>query len=348
MRSKKAFRNILAAFGFQFVSIISGFIIPRIIIGSFGSATNGMIASVSNILGYISLLEAGIGGVARASLYKPLALNDKETIENTINATQRFFRNIALIYVSYLFGIALMYPVIVDNEFDYFFVFSITIIIGFGTLIQYYLWGPIKYYCKQIKKKYISVTIQIIIVVLNAIAVVVLIQLGASIHIVKIVSSLVFVFKPIYLYVYVKHKYGIHIKRSKTTSRLHQKWDGFAHELAYFLRTNSDILIITVFLNIREVSVYTEYRMVVSSIEKIINTFASGVEAAFGDMIARNEKNALYINFNLYEFFAFSISTVLFSVTALLILPFISLYIGDVNDVNYYRSDWLVCWLSHQ
>ena len=41
----------------QFVTIISGFIIPRIILTTFGSEVNGLVSSLNQFLNYINLLK---------------------------------------------------------------------------------------------------------------------------------------------------------------------------------------------------------------------------------------------------------------------------------------------------
>ena len=63
------------------------------------------------------------------------------------------------------------------------------------------------------------------------------------------------------------------------------------------MHENTDITVLTLFTNVKEVSVYSVYYMVVSSIKKLTVTFSTGLEAAFGNMIAKNEKRALDKNF---------------------------------------------------
>ena len=40
---------------------------------AYGSDVNGLVSSITQFLGYIALVEGGVGGVIRAALYKPLA-----------------------------------------------------------------------------------------------------------------------------------------------------------------------------------------------------------------------------------------------------------------------------------
>ena len=51
------FINSISSLLLQMVTIISGFIIPRLILKTFGSEVNGLVSSLNQFLGYITLLE---------------------------------------------------------------------------------------------------------------------------------------------------------------------------------------------------------------------------------------------------------------------------------------------------
>ena len=72
-RGDIAMKNISSNLILQLVVIVSGFIIPKLLIGSFGSDTYGLVASITQFLSLIMLLEAGIGPVIKAKLYKYIA-----------------------------------------------------------------------------------------------------------------------------------------------------------------------------------------------------------------------------------------------------------------------------------
>ena len=58
MRSKKALKNIISSLLLQLITIICGLILPRAIIGEYGSNVNGLISSITQFLTYITLLES--------------------------------------------------------------------------------------------------------------------------------------------------------------------------------------------------------------------------------------------------------------------------------------------------
>jgi len=337
LRSKKALANVITSLLLQFTLILSGFIIPWLIIRTYGSSVNGVIASITQFLAFFSLIEGGIGGVVRAALYKPLARNDVITVSRTLKSAEKFFKNISYVFIAFLLLMAIGYPYLVSYGFNKTFIFTLVIILGFRTISQYLFGMTYQILLQADQKSYLTSLLHIIAVVLSTIIATILINLGASIHIVQLFSAFIFVLKPIALHIYVKRKYKIINDATEDKSALKQKWDGLGHHIAYFLHNRTDIVLLTLFTNVIEVSVYSIYLMVATGIRNLTTTFASGIEAVFGDMIAKGEKESLENNFNIFEFLFFLLTTVLFTSAALLILSFVSVYTKGVTDANYFR-----------
>ena len=76
--------NIVSTFLLQFVTIVSGFIIPKSILAAFGSEVNGLISSLTQFLNYINLIEGGVSSVIMSSLYTPLFEKNQKNSENLI------------------------------------------------------------------------------------------------------------------------------------------------------------------------------------------------------------------------------------------------------------------------
>ena len=71
-RKKLLALNTSSSLIFQLTTIVCGFIVPRIILKSYGSEVNGLINSIMQFLAIISFLELGVGAVIQSSLYNPL------------------------------------------------------------------------------------------------------------------------------------------------------------------------------------------------------------------------------------------------------------------------------------
>lgn len=343
MRGKRAMLNSAASLLLEFVTVICGFIVPRLIIGTYGSEVNALTSSITQFLSYIALVEAGVGGVIRAALYKPLAEKNAAATSSIIKSTENFFRKIAYIFVGYMVLLAAVFPVLVNKDFGWTFTASLVIIIGLSTFAQYYFGMTYTVLVQADQRRYITSFLQIGTIVLNAVMVVIFIKLGASIHVLKLATSLIYVLRPLILNIYVRKKYKIDRKAKPDNEAVAQRWDGLGHHIAYFVNLNTDVVILTVFsklsssLALAEVSVYTIYYSVVNGVMKVASSLSAGVEAALGDMIAKKEYDNLNRKFNLYEFVSFNLVTVLFTCAGLLIVPFMSVYMRGVTDADYIR-----------
>lgn len=342
MRSKKAIKNIITSVFQQIISFVCGLIVPRSIIIAFGSSVNGLISSITQFLSYISLLEAGIGPVIKAALYKPIAQKDKYEIEKILKSSQRFFRVISGIFIIYLIILCFIYPLIVAEQFDFWFTISLIIIISISTFAEYFFGMVYKLYLQAEQQTYITSILQTGTIILNAISTIVLIKLNANIQIVKLVSAFVFVLRPIIQNIYVKKKYNIDFKEVKEKYTLRQKWDGLAQHIAAVVHSSTDIAVLTVFTNTAEVSVYTVYLSIVNGIKNTVQAFTGGIDASFGDMIVRREKENLNKSFKTYELFYYTLITIVYIVTMIMILPFVSVYTSGITDINYYRPTFAI------
>ena len=338
MRSKKAIKNIILSLILQIITIICGFIVPKLIISTYGSSVNGLISSITQFLAYITLLEAGFGPVIKSILYKPFADKNKSETEKILKASEKIFRRLSYIFIIYIVLLCIILPIILNNNFDKLFTLSLIVIISISTFFEYYFGMTYRLYLQAKQNNYVISIIQIGTLILNTIMVVILIKFNTSIQIVKLFSSIIFIFRPILQNIYVKKKYNINLKNINPDYKIKQKWDGLIQHIAYIIHTNTDIIILTLFCNLKEVSVYSIYYLVVSNIRNVVcNSFINGVDSAFGDMIAKNEKDKLNESFNLYEGLYMSISTILFISTLFLIVPFVKIYTKGIVDANYIR-----------
>lgn len=337
MRSKKALLNISSNFILQVVSIIYGFIVPKIIITNFGSDVNGLISSITQFLAYISLLESGFGPVVKSALYKPLSKKDNKEIANILKTSEKFFRNIAKVFIIYIISLCFIYPLIINNNFDKVFTISLILIISISTFAEYFFGMTYRLFLQADQKNYIISFIQIITYIISVVIVMLLAYFKANIQVIKLASGLIFVLRPIMQNWYVKRKYNICFNESSSDYKLKQKWDGLAQHIAAVIHGNTDITILSIMCNLTEVSVYSVYSLVVKGIKQFAQIFSTGIDSSFGDMIAKDEKENLCKKFNIYEVLYFTIITILFSCTMVLIVPFVSVYTKNVTDANYIR-----------
>lgn len=337
MRSKKAIMNILASFGLQLAVAISGLVVPRYILVAFGSNVNGLVSSITQFLSYIALVEGGIGGVTRAALYKPLAKNDTKQLSVVVNTTQQFFKRVGYLFIVYIVLLVIFYPITAQETFSWVFTAALITILAINTFSQYFIGLTPQTLLNADQKQYIPSFIQIITTILNMVAIVLLINFGANIHIVKFASALIFLVRPLTIKLYVDRHYKLDKTVAPDSSSIQQRWDGMGHHIAYFIHHNTDVVILTLFSTLTEVSVYAVYRMVVRSITNIVKIFSNGIEAAFGNMISNEEQDNLNKNFKMVDTGSSFITVTVFSIASLTIGSFIRVYTDGITDADYIR-----------
>lgn len=336
-RSKKALFNTSSYLVGIVIEIIVSLILPRLILGKFGSGNNGLTASIEQFLSYTSLLYLGLTGVTRAVLYKPLSLGDHDSVNSIMAATQLFMRKVTIITMVTLVAFSCIYPFFVRNDFTWLYASSLTFIIGINTLFQYYFGMPCRIILAADQKNYILTIIDIAALILSSIVSVTLIYTTNSIHIVKLGAIGARIIGPVALHIYVKKHYNLNYSVTPDMSSLNQRWDAGAHSVAQFINKNTDIVILTLFTNVKEISVYTIYYLIINGLNKIGTALSSGLEGAFGNIIAKEQDESLKKNLSAYETVIYMLSIVLYTCSALLIVPFVKIYTSGISDVSYDR-----------
>lgn len=333
MKSKKALYNIVTEFIYQFVVVVCSFVLPKLILNSYGSEYNGIIQSITQFLSYISLLTLGISGSTRVAIYK--AKGDNIQISKVVKATQNYMKKVTFAFVAYVLILTFLYPLIIKSEIPPIYVSILVIIIGIGTLFEYAFGVTYSALISALQSKYIYNIILIFLKILSTVISVVLILNNQSIFAVKLIGSICFALGPILLNKIVNKKFNLTMNVEPDDKALSQKRDVMAHSIANCVHEYTDIFLLSLFIGPKMVSIYSIYNLVLNGIKKIQTMFTNGLEGAFGEMWAKGENNNFERNFYTFEFLIFSLISVLFTCTTFLLLPFIKLYTKGVNDVNY-------------
>ena len=334
-RMQKAVLNILSTAILEIITVISGLILPRLVLTNYGSAYNGIISSITQFLSLVSILRLGVAGATRVALYRTLANNDTKGTSSIVKATELYMRKIGVIILVYIICLSVAYPIYLKSEYGYLNIALLVIAVGLGTFAQYFFGITYQTFLTADQSVYIYNTIQSICTIANTAISVMLIIHGYSIQVVKFGSAVVFVLTPFILSIYVSTKYHLDKKAVPDSIALSQKNDVMASSLANIIHQNTDIVVLTLFCDIKLVSVYTVYNLVMTALKKIQDIFTAGVESIFGDMWAKCEYEKISEYLNVFELIIGFFISVVFSCTGILLLPFIGLYTKGVTDIEY-------------
>lgn len=335
MRKKQLLYNTVSSLVFQLTTIACGFILPRLILGAFGSNVNGLVNSITQFLGIISFLELGVGAVVQSALYKPLAENRKEDVSKIISSANKFFRRLAQILFVYVLLLAIFYPRFAAKEYGLAYTITLIIAISISSFAQYYFGIVNRLLLIADQRGYIQYIAQTIAVIGNTAACYILIGLGCSIQIVKLTTSLIYLIQPFAIHLYVRSHYQIDTKIKYEKEPIPQKWNGIAQHVAAVILDGTDTVVLTLFASLSYVSVYSVYFLVVKGVKQLFMSMTNGITSLIGELWAKQEISELNKTFGWTEWVIHTGTTFVFGVTAVLIVPFVRVYTLGINDANY-------------
>lgn len=336
MQKKLLATNTIISILYQLIVIICGFVLPRVILETFGSEINGLVNSITQFLSIISLMELGVGAVVSSALYGPLAERKWKLVSKIVSSAEKFFKTVAKILLVYVLILVVVYPIINNSNFDRIYTGSLIVIISINSFAQYYIGVVDNIILGADQRAFIVYGTQAIAHLLNTILCIVIMHFGVGIHIVKAVTAGIYLLRPLIVRLYVKKHYLINRKEKYDVDPVGQKWNAIAQHISECVLDSTDVMILTVFSTLSNVSIYYVYNLVVYNLKNFfLISASSGVLSVLGGLYATNHKTELKKFFNKSEWVIHTLVSLLFGMTSVLIIPFITVYTNNINDANY-------------
>lgn len=332
---KKLLLNTITSLLLQLATFVCGLILPRLVLQSYGSAVNGLVQSITQFLGIISFMELGMGQVIQSALYKPLLDQDMGEVSRILSSGGKFFRRIAYALAVYVVVLIVVYPQMTDTGYEWSYTAALIGAISISTFAQYYFGIIDRLLLNADQRGYVQYISQIVSTVLNTVACVALIHAGASIQMVKLTTSLIYLARPFFVRLYVRRRYCVNRKIHYTGEPIKQKWNGIAQHAAAVVLENTDTVALTLLSTLENVSIYSVYHLIVYGVRSIYFAAAAGIQSAMGKLWAKQNMSELKRVFSGVEVLMHLVVVFLFSCTGILILPFIRVYTDGITDVDY-------------
>ncbi len=331
----KVFKNLFVGFATQLIIMALSLILPRLIITSFGSEVNGITSTITQIFGYIALLEAGIGNAAVNLLYKNLSENNKKDISTTVSATRKYFNRCLPIYAICVLIFAIIYPLFVTTEIPSQTVRLIIIIQGVSGIVNFCFTNTYSQLLVADGRNYVLSNLNLVVKVISVFLQILLIGIGCDIISVQLAILIAYLVKAVAINIYTRKKYPwLKYERNANLKILKQRGAFVVHEISSLVFQGTDVFLISLFCSLKEASVYTVYNMVYTSLSAIFTIALKGVDFKLGVEYHRNREE--YVK--LHDFVEVVISCFVFVVISavyLVLIPFIKLYTAGVTDINY-------------
>lgn len=331
----KSVLNFLFGLLNQIVTLLLCIILPRLLIVNLGSEANGLLSSVNQVFAYVALLEAGIGTTAVQALYHPFAIDDKKAINQVLAAAKQDYRRISIVYLLCVAAVACFYPLLVKSTIDKASMFLVVIFTGLGGVINFYFQQVYITMLTAEGKYYVITNVNLIVTIIQNAAKVLLLLMGMDVVAIAVASFCITIARTGTVYCYVKKNYGwidLNVKPNKDA--LMKRKYVILQEISYFIYSNTDILLLTFFCDLKVVSVYYIYNLIFGVAEGFQSSLSSSFVFQLGQTysVSSSQFSSVYDRFEItYRTFVFLLMTVI----ALIIMPFLKLYTSGVGDINY-------------
>lgn len=331
-------KNISANLLLQLITALGGFILPPLIVVTYGSATNGMLASVKQFIAYLTLLEAGIGAAAIVALYQALTAHDNQLRNRILAAAHHFYRISGSLFAVALVVLATLFAWLTHHEISANLTFCIVLVMGAVNILDFFFFGSYRALLTADQKTYIISGIQAVSILANIAVCYWLIRAGYSILSVQTASTLIQAAKFLFYRRYVRHHYsGLNQHYDKHHPyHLQQTWDALTHQLTGLLIFSSPLVLISLFLSLKDASIYAVYALIFGAIKMALQSLSQGMQAIFGHSLSTNPAQTRH-NFCRYNRLFMCFLGWVYTCTGLLLAPFIQLYTHNMTDANYHQ-----------
>lgn len=338
MRTKKAIINIIANIVVQVTSIIISLLVPKLLIQNYGSATNGLIQMVTQIISYFGLIEGGVATAAGASLYKPLLEKDYKKINNIMTAVREFYFKTGIFFCILGLLLCFIYPITIMNEINFLTASIIVFLLSIISISGYLVFNKYNMLLVTDQKHYITLISSAVLNILVALIQIILIYSHVHIILVVMPTPILGLIRLVILRKYVKRNYEYVTYDSEYPDKeaISQKWNALSLNVSQMCKIVIPLIVLSLMFDLNVVSVYSIYSMIFRVGSSLMETIGNSLTSIFGNIVAIGDKESLKRVYNLSETINIMFITILSIGFYMLIHPFINLYIGINTDISYY------------
>lgn len=337
-RKKQSIANIFISLVSQFFTVLVGMLLPRALMVNYGSETNGLITSLQQVINYLTLIEGGLLSAVTVSLYKPLADNDVDRVNEVLTSAKYFFRKTGTVFLAALCIVAALYPVIIaQTVFSYFEIVYMVMLIGINGATQIFFIGKYKALLIASQKNGVVLSINAISTVLYSGLLIIAAFLKINVLFGLTIAISAYLIRALMFYLAVKRlfpQYSFDGIRGVVV--FPQRGDAFASQILSLISLNGGTLILSIFkAPMAEISVYTTYNLVLSGLFMLMYTVENSMTSAFGDLLVRDSEEKIQSVYGQFDTIYHILWTVVVTCLSVLLLPFIRIYTNGVTDIEY-------------
>ena len=335
-RKKSSFKNMITAVSSNVLTIIVGLVAQAVFIKILGSEYLGLNGLFSNVISMLGIVELGMGSAIIYNMYKPIAENDHEKIKSLMHFYKKSYLIITLIIS--IIGIMIIpfikYIVDIESVTVDVNVYLVYILFLLETICSYILsYKRSMLYADQ--KEYITNIIHMGYTIIVNTMQLTFLYFTHDYYLYLIIKVIMRLVENIVISSYVNRRYSYLLDNnvtkldSKTEKDIFQKIKAlFFHKIGGFIVSGTDNIIISKYLGLVTVGLYSNYYMIINAVQTVINHIIQATRASVGNLLVTESKKKQFDIFNKIRFVNFWISC--FSSICIFVImdSFITIWIG--------------------
>lgn len=335
MRTTYSIKNSIIQFINNIITFVVLFISQSFFIKILGIEYNGINGLFNNVLIILNLFELGIGSSITYNLYKYIKKNDVEKIKSIMYFYKKSYNYISiLIFMVGLLIIPFLRYIIKDVTIDIniYIVYILFLINTVSTYLISYKRNLL--YANQ--KNYIINIINIFYVIILNTVQILIIYLTKNYYLYLIVKIICIIVENIVINIKVNKDYPYMLDKDiKPLDKdikdniINRVKALIIHKTSGAVTNGTDNVIISIFLGITTVGLYTNYYYIINSIKKLFSNIILSTGASIGNLLVENDYEKNYQTFKKIRFLNLWIAIFTSTCLLLLIEPFITLWIGE-------------------
>lgn len=320
----------------QVLTVIINFIVKTVFIYTLGSEYLGINGLFSNIITMLSLADLGIGIAIPYSLYKPLSTDDHEKIKTLMHFYKKIYNIIGIIVLGIGLSLTPFLPLLIkempENIPHIYLIYMMFVIHSASSYFFIYK----KFLIDADQKSYItSKIIFTFSTILSIIQIILLLTthnfilfLGSSI-IMVIIQNIYISKKAEKLYPYLKEKNIENMDKKEYKEIKRNVSSLFIYKIGSVVMNGTDNIVISKIIGLVTVGIYSNYLLIINSIYNVLNQIFNAITSSIGNLVVTtDEKRSKNVYENL-NFFTFTLYGAVSICIAILINPFIKIWIGE-------------------
>lgn len=335
-RTGNTTRNIKWGVVSNIITLLMPFATRTILLRTLGSQYLGLSSLFASILQVLNLTELGLSSAVIYGLYKPIAEDDTKTI----CAYMRFYRNAYRLIGTIITAIGLVLLPFVPNLIKGSVPQDINIYVLYllylaNTAVSYYLFAYKSTLLLAHHRTDIQSNIAIGVNVFKYVAQIIALLLIKNYYAYIIALPICTIINNIVTSIVTDRKYPDYRCEGKLPRE--QSRQIFTHikglvvtKMCAVLRDSADSIIISAFLGLNDVAMYSNYFYILSSVHAFMTVVTGAMRAGIGNSIVTESQEKNYRDLKKFSFF-YSCITVVCSVCLLcLYQPFMTLWVGEI------------------